>query len=345
MDLEGTDGRERGEDDTAFENQSALFALAVSDIVLINMWCHDIGREQAANKPLLKTIFQVMMRLFSIALFDLSIKTVTKDPKRPESKDFIIPLHLVDLLGTDRVLFQLQDFHLALQQIWKVIKENRDLDLPAHKVMVATVRCEEIANENLAHMSADEKWVQLEEAVQHGIVPGFGKKLTAILNRCFSGFYFDETVRILKRQQLESKLLQLVHPHQIKLSHIQSKTLDNFKEVFDKSLEREELFAIAAFDCTQSLMLKFDKIYENFRLFEITYCIILFISKFNTLFSRDADSMPRVWTGKEDIKIIMKATCFVSLKLRSVMIAIHLDDKSYICIESASWLNKIKNLH
>ncbi|KAJ6696292.1 PROTEIN SEY1 [Salix koriyanagi] len=45
-------------DDTAFEKQSALFALAVSDIVLINMWCHDIGREQAANKPLLKTVFQ-----------------------------------------------------------------------------------------------------------------------------------------------------------------------------------------------------------------------------------------------------------------------------------------------
>jgi hypothetical protein len=102
------------QDDTAFEKQSALFALAVSDIVLINMWvfplffietsfqdwanfrkfeiclatctscfdvfqvessfftqlnffclqclwrwCHDIGREQAANKPLLKTVFQV----------------------------------------------------------------------------------------------------------------------------------------------------------------------------------------------------------------------------------------------------------------------------------------------
>lgn len=82
------------QDDTAFEKQSALFALAVSDIVLINMyvfclakvfhslrtcfecflplscsnrlkyfprrWCHDIGREQAANKPLLKTVFQVI---------------------------------------------------------------------------------------------------------------------------------------------------------------------------------------------------------------------------------------------------------------------------------------------
>ncbi|XP_042413216.1 protein ROOT HAIR DEFECTIVE 3-like [Zingiber officinale] len=37
MGLDGTDGRERGEDDTAFEKQSALFALAISDIVLINM--------------------------------------------------------------------------------------------------------------------------------------------------------------------------------------------------------------------------------------------------------------------------------------------------------------------
>ncbi|GMP71475.1 hypothetical protein CsSME_00029854 [Camellia sinensis var. sinensis] len=81
MDLEGTDGRERGEDDTTFEKQSALFALAVSDIVLINMWCHDIGREHAANKPLLKTVFQVMMRLFSprktTLLFVIRDKTKT----------------------------------------------------------------------------------------------------------------------------------------------------------------------------------------------------------------------------------------------------------------------------
>lgn len=59
MDLEGNDGRERGEDDTSFERQTALFALAVADIVLINMWAKDIGRETGAGKPLLKTIFQV----------------------------------------------------------------------------------------------------------------------------------------------------------------------------------------------------------------------------------------------------------------------------------------------
>ena len=58
LDLEGTDGRERGEDDTTFERQSALFALAVADVVLINIWCHDIGREHGSGKPLIKTILQ-----------------------------------------------------------------------------------------------------------------------------------------------------------------------------------------------------------------------------------------------------------------------------------------------
>ncbi|KAG6753353.1 hypothetical protein POTOM_043413 [Populus tomentosa] len=37
MDFEGTDSNERGEDDTAFEKQSTLFALAIADVVLINM--------------------------------------------------------------------------------------------------------------------------------------------------------------------------------------------------------------------------------------------------------------------------------------------------------------------
>ena len=39
--------------------QAALFALAVADVLLVNIWCHDIGREQGSGKPLMKTIFQV----------------------------------------------------------------------------------------------------------------------------------------------------------------------------------------------------------------------------------------------------------------------------------------------
>eukprot|EP00882_Tetradesmus_deserticola_P007485 GHRQ01007884.1.p1 GENE.GHRQ01007884.1~~GHRQ01007884.1.p1 ORF type:complete len:254 (+),score=99.95 GHRQ01007884.1:204-965(+) len=65
LDLEGADGRERGEDDTNFERQSALFALAVADVLMINVWCHDIGREHGSGKPLMKTIFQVNLKLFA----------------------------------------------------------------------------------------------------------------------------------------------------------------------------------------------------------------------------------------------------------------------------------------
>ena len=58
LDLEGSDGHERGEDDSSFERQSSLFALAVADVLLVNMWAKDVGREAGASKPLLKTIFQ-----------------------------------------------------------------------------------------------------------------------------------------------------------------------------------------------------------------------------------------------------------------------------------------------
>ncbi|KAJ1279210.1 hypothetical protein BS78_04G138000 [Paspalum vaginatum] len=500
MDLEGTDGRERGEDDTAFEKQSALFALAVSDIVLINMWCHDIGREQAANKPLLKTVFQVMMRLFSprktTLLFVIRDKSKTplenlepilrEDVQKiwnavpkphahketPLSEFFNVEVvalssyeekeelfkeqvsHLRErfqhsiapggLAGDRRGVVPASGFSFSSQQFWKVIKANKDLDLPAHKVMVATVRCEEIGNEKIASFTADEEWRQFEEAVQHDYVPGFGKKLSSILDRCLSEYdmeaiYFDEGVRTSKRQQLESRLLQLVNPaYQSLLGHLRTRTLEAFKESFAKALTKEG-FAVAARDCTQTYLEKFDKGSDDaaiqqvkwdpskvkdklkrdieahvasvraaklselcakyeaqltkalaepvealldsasedtwpairklleretkaaisglesaisaFELDEATEkelllklvnhgrsivesrakeesgrVLIRMKDRFSTLFSRDADSMPRVWTGKEDIKSITKTARSASMKLLATLAAIRLDD-------------------
>ncbi|XP_072996671.1 protein ROOT HAIR DEFECTIVE 3-like isoform X2 [Typha latifolia] len=62
MDVEGCDGTER-EDDTLFEKQNALFALTVSDVILVNMWLHDIGRQQGGNIPLLTLILQERIKL------------------------------------------------------------------------------------------------------------------------------------------------------------------------------------------------------------------------------------------------------------------------------------------
>ncbi|OMO70752.1 Root hair defective 3 GTP-binding protein [Corchorus capsularis] len=501
MDLEGTDGRERGEDDTAFEKQSALFALAVSDIVLINMWCHDIGREQAANKPLLKTVFQVMMRLFSprktTLMFVIRDKTRTplenlepvlrediqkiwdSVPKpeahkeTPLSEFFNVEVVALSsfeekedqfreqvanlrqrffhsiapggLAGDRRGVVPASGFSFSAQQIWKVIKENKDLDLPAHKVMVATVRCEEIANEKYAAFTASETWSVLEEAVQSGPVSGFGKKLNSVLSTFLSEYdaeatYFDEGVRSAKRKQLEDKLLQLVQPaYQTMLGHLRSETLEKFKEAFEKALSAGEGFSVAAHNCTKSFMATFDeraadavvelanwdsskvrdKLHRDIdahvasvraaKLAELTSSyeaklnealsapiealldgannetwpairkllqretasavsglssalsgfdmdeqtkdkmltglqdyargvvetktreeaarvLIRMKDRFSTLFSHDSDSMPRVWTGKEDIRAITKTARSASLKLLSVMAAIRLDD-------------------
>ncbi|KAK4413792.1 protein ROOT HAIR defective [Sesamum alatum] len=503
MDLEGTDGRERGEDDTAFEKQSALFALAVSDIVLINMWCHDIGREQAANKPLLKTVFQVMMRLFSprktTLMFVIRDKTRTplenlepvlrediqkiwdSVPKpqahkeTPLSEFFNVEVVALSsyeekeelfkeqvaslrqrffhsiapggLAGDRRGVVPASGFSFSAQQIWKVIKENKDLDLPAHKVMVATVRCEEIANEKFSSFAANEEWRQLEETVQSQAVPGFGRKLTSIIDACLSEYdaeatYFDEGVRSSKRKQLEEKLLQLVQPaYQFMLGHIRSGTLERFKEAFDSALNGGKGFAAAARDCTEHFMAQFDEasadahidqanwesskvrdklrrdidahiaavraaklsdlttMYETklnealsgpvealldgasddtwpairkllrretetavsgfssalsgFEIDEVTKdkmlsrledhargiveakakeeagrVLIRMKDRFSTLFSHDSDSMPRVWTGKEDIRAITKTARSASLKILSVMAAVRLDDNA-----------------
>lgn len=49
MDVEGTDGRERGEDQD-FERKSALFSLATAEVLLVNMWEHQVGLYQGGTR-------------------------------------------------------------------------------------------------------------------------------------------------------------------------------------------------------------------------------------------------------------------------------------------------------
>ncbi|CAL9009249.1 unnamed protein product [Prunus brigantina] len=131
--------------------------------------------------------------------------------------------------------------------------------------MVATVCCKEIANEKYADFSGNEEWSQLAEVVQFGPISGFGKKLSSIFDTCLSEYdaqatYFDEGVRTRKRKQLEEKLLQLVQPaFRALLGHIRSGSLDKFKEAFDKALNGEEAFSVAARNCSESFMALFDE--------------------------------------------------------------------------------------
>lgn len=47
-----------------FERKSALFSLASSEVLIVNLWEHQVGLYQGANMGLLKTVFEVNLGLF-----------------------------------------------------------------------------------------------------------------------------------------------------------------------------------------------------------------------------------------------------------------------------------------
>ena len=65
FDIEGTDSAERKQQKLTFEQSTSLFALVISDILLINMWENDIGRHCASNYDILKVIFEQNLKIFN----------------------------------------------------------------------------------------------------------------------------------------------------------------------------------------------------------------------------------------------------------------------------------------
>uniref|UniRef100_A0A6N2KWI7 GB1/RHD3-type G domain-containing protein n=1 Tax=Salix viminalis TaxID=40686 RepID=A0A6N2KWI7_SALVM len=286
MDLEGTDSSARGEDNTEFEKQSTLFALAIADTIMVNMWCKDIGLEHAANRPLLKLVFQVMKHLFrprkKTLLFVIRDHTKTPLGKletdlregiekvlKPETHSsaalsdyFNVEITALSSYEFEEDIFKNQVAHLKqrffntksprsladdrleetasrfsarAEEIWKTIKDNKDLDLPSPKVMAASVRCEEIAKEKLNQFTSDDDWLELKEAVQAGPVTGFGETFSSILVTYLSQYdkeviCFDQDVRNAKRKQLELNALEVVHDAYVTmLEHLSSNKLRKFK--------------------------------------------------------------------------------------------------------------------
>ncbi|KAG9257420.1 RHD3/Sey1 [Emericellopsis atlantica] len=113
MDVEGTDGRERGEDQD-FERKSALFALATSEVLLVNIWEHQVGLYQGANMGLLKTVFEVNLQLF------------LKDKKStPRSLLFFV---IRDHLGTTPLANLRNTLIQDLTKIWSSISKPQGLE-------------------------------------------------------------------------------------------------------------------------------------------------------------------------------------------------------------------------
>ncbi|XP_047310508.1 protein ROOT HAIR DEFECTIVE 3-like [Impatiens glandulifera] len=323
MDLEGNDGRERGDNDTSFEKQIALFALAVSDVVLINMWCHDVGREKAANKPLLRTAFQVMMRLFkprqTTLLFVLRDKTQTPFAKleqilkkdtleiwnsipKPQSRketafseffnikvvalssyeeemetyleevsELRNQLSSGEIMSTsDESFVPALGFSISAEEIWKTIRANKDLNIPPPTVMIAKVRCEEIAREKLEAFLANNEWCELSEATStNNPVPDFGNKTSSLINACLSQYdedaqLYEDDIRQERRQMLIDNLMLRIKPaYDSALQVIITGKVKEFKDAFENDLKGGKSFRDMVDICVERYSSQFDRAFED----------------------------------------------------------------------------------
>ena len=62
--LTGENVERRGENQD-FERKSALFSLALSEVLIVNLWEHSVGIYNGANMALLKTVLEVNLELFA----------------------------------------------------------------------------------------------------------------------------------------------------------------------------------------------------------------------------------------------------------------------------------------
>ena len=114
MDVEGTDGRERGEDQD-FERKSALFSLASSEVLIINLWEHQVGLYQGANMGLLKTVFEVNLGLFGKA-------------KNKTNERTLLLFVIRDHIGTTPLENLATTLQTDLNRIWESLSKPEGLE-------------------------------------------------------------------------------------------------------------------------------------------------------------------------------------------------------------------------
>ena len=314
FDVEGTDSKERGDDRLKFEQCSSLFTLAMSDVLMINMWTNDIGRYTASNYGVLKVVFEQNLKLFQqesekkiiIVLrdFDSNVDDISKlkegimsdmikiwneIPKPEEFKDqpcskyfkfeFITLAHkfyqtekfnqgieeIKDRLkrGKDdkktganmNSIFNLVDydknvpidgFYKYCLDIWTNILNNKDLNIPGQKEMLARFKCEEIkmASLNLVEQKINE----LEIESTSNFMNDFGEKAKQILQEAMNNYdplaknylsYIYQDVRNSLEEDLSNKMYS---GFSNQLKRLIPKFQKKFRTHFEEELKKNDNF-------------------------------------------------------------------------------------------------------
>ena len=275
IDCEGTDSKSRSEQDRGkFEHSSSLFALAMSDILIINMWTSDVGRYTASNYGVLKIVFEMNLKLFEqktakkiiIFLRDFDptrnrkdkiegliledIHKIWKDIKIPEkyagkgpenffSFEFITLPHLIyrpkdfkDEIENlrKRLVKDSPNYFFSnlssiknvpadglkqyVTQIWTDIMNEKDLDIPSQREMLANYRCNEIKNQILS--SYDKQFKEIYKLSTEKDIPNFKDICIDLKNKICEEYEkkssnYDNKVFLNIHKQLEEQISQKLY--------------------------------------------------------------------------------------------------------------------------------------
>ncbi len=278
MDLEGTDSRERGEDAASFERKSALFALALAEVLIVNVWTQDVGRFNAANLSLLKTVMELDLQLFFsgdvrvgegsarhqghktrllfvlrdhvstpleslTATLTADVNNIWDSISKPEAAlntdvtdyfdltFFALPHKVLmaeefaaeaarlrmEFLEGDMFLDEYRrevaadGFATYAESVWSTIRDNKELDIPSQKEMLATVRCEQIARDVIDVF--EKKLAPLKKALESSTetIPDLFEKLLAICDESVKiydegAYRYAKSVAKQKGQDLREKI-------------------------------------------------------------------------------------------------------------------------------------------
>eukprot|EP01059_Diplonema_ambulator_P031444 TRINITY_DN5769_c0_g1_i1.p1 TRINITY_DN5769_c0_g1~~TRINITY_DN5769_c0_g1_i1.p1 ORF type:complete len:679 (+),score=273.48 TRINITY_DN5769_c0_g1_i1:109-2145(+) len=253
LDFEGTDSAERGEDES-FEKKLSQFALALADVLIINFWQNEIGRQKAMSVPLLEKVIQInfdiqlqlsesnsreskKMLMFVVRDYDSATPISRLEAKlystmegiwskisKPEKyqddeldkwfdfKVTALPHYKQDTFDGEceklaekfinpeaeeyvfktgdswrRCGVQITELDGYANSCWKAIKENRDINIPGEKELVARHRSAEAARCEKDTMT--NKVAEIKKQLEGGEkVPGLHATLSAAVADSVASF-------------------------------------------------------------------------------------------------------------------------------------------------------------
>eukprot|EP01100_Stratorugosa_tubuloviscum_P013117 TRINITY_DN642_c5_g1_i1.p1 TRINITY_DN642_c5_g1~~TRINITY_DN642_c5_g1_i1.p1 ORF type:complete len:735 (-),score=339.68 TRINITY_DN642_c5_g1_i1:121-2325(-) len=297
LDVEGSDSKERGAKHENWERKMALFCLALSQVLIINVSAGDLGRYTGSGYGLLQAVLELNLQLFqgnkqgkTLLLFAIrdhsekilplnklfgtiqkDIKKIWSEIKKPEQflnsqpEEFFeigyaaLPHkwyqteEFVSAVGNLRDRFEnksnqhyvfspnfppdvpISGLPLYAKNIWNTIINNKDLDIPSQKEIVASFRCSEIANELIE--KAQQNLEQIESKVKEGYVKDFSELLCKIVDPALALFddqtnHYVPSVVLKKRLELSNKIIiDLSKPiFRIQLTNINNIVSEDFKK-------------------------------------------------------------------------------------------------------------------